>query len=54
MTVSEVRETLHHKLLFEEPYFTGRIEFTIHCKDGGIGEVEAFSKNKIKNGNGKK
>lgn len=33
----------------EELKFTGQIEFIIHCKDGGVGDIEAHTKNKIKN-----
>jgi len=31
----------------EEPFFTGRIVYTIDCKDGGIGSYEAFIQRKI-------
>lgn len=46
-----IRETLIQKLIQEEPTFTGQVDFTVHCRDGGIGSIDAFSKRKIKNGN---
>lgn len=54
IVMREIRETLIQKLVQEEPTFTGQIDFTIHCKKGGIGNIDAFSKRKIKNGSGVK
>lgn len=39
--------------LREETKFTGQVDFTFHFKDGGIGNVEAHSRNRLKNGDGK-
>lgn len=54
LVMKEIGETLRQKLVEEEPTFTGKIDFTIHCKDGGIGSIEAFSKYDIKNGKSEK
>lgn len=43
---AEVLNVLLDKLS-EEPDFTGQVEFTVHCRDGGIGNVEAFTRRKI-------
>jgi hypothetical protein len=45
-TLAYMGSIIYEKLK-EEKSFTGKIDFTIHCKDGGIGNIEAFSKNKI-------
>lgn len=40
-------ETVHTKLT-EEPKFTGKIIFTVHCKDGGIGSTDAAIQRDVK------
>lgn len=51
--VKEIGEVLDQKLT-EETAFTGKVDFTVHCHQGGIGNVEAFSRQGIKNGHNKK
>ena len=45
----EISDVLCQKLGEEMP-FTGKIDFTVHCHQGGVGNVEAFSRLDIKNG----
>ena len=35
------------KYLGEERNFTGKMVFTVNCRNGGIGNVEAFIQNRI-------
>lgn len=48
--LQEISDVLYQKLA-EEPTFNGKIDFTVNCYRGGIGNVEAHSRYLIKNGN---
>jgi len=45
-TAIDILSTLKRKLT-SEGRFTGKIIFTVNCRNGGIGNTEAFIQNKI-------
>lgn len=47
--LKEIGEVLYQKFK-EEGTFTGTIDFQVHCHHGGIGNVDAYSRQEIKSG----
>lgn len=47
--LQEIKEVLLQKFK-EDPKFIGKINFTVNCYRGGIGNIEAHSWHEIKNG----
>jgi len=45
-SIVDISKTLKSKFE-EDPNFTGQINFTVNCKDGGIGNVSAHIPQKI-------
>lgn len=43
----EIAEIIYNKIK-EENKFTGKVVYTVHCKDGGIGGTEAAVQRDIK------
>jgi hypothetical protein len=44
--LDDIRDTLMSKLI-EEPNFTGKISVDINCNQGGISNIEMYTKRKI-------
>ena len=47
-TTINILTTLKNRLT-KESRFTGKIVFTVNCRNGGIGNTEAFIQSKIEN-----